>query len=84
MELSTVFVFNIDINSLIQRICGRLIHPGSGRIYHETFSPPNVMGKDDITGEDLVKRPDDTEENVRKRFQLYQEVTAPLIEYYNR
>jgi hypothetical protein len=35
----------------VERITGRLIHPSSGRSYHERFAPPKVPGKDDITGE---------------------------------
>jgi len=41
-----------------------------------------VPGKDDVTGEDLVQRADDAEETVRKRLQVYQSQTRPLVEYY--
>ena len=54
----------------------------SGRTYHILYNPPKVPGKDDVTGEDLVQRPDDREETVRKRLEVYRAQTKPLIAYY--
>jgi adenylate kinase len=48
------------------------------------FNPPKVAGKDDATGEDLIQRDDDKEETVRKRLDVYQSQTRPLVEYYSR
>ncbi len=58
------------------------MHPASGRTYHVDFNPPEVPGKDDVTGEDLVQRPDDNEETVRNRIATYHAQTKPLIDYY--
>lgn len=79
------FVVEIDVPSedIINRMSGRRIHPASGRSYHTTFNPPKVEGKDDVTGEDLVQRDDDKEETVRKRLEVYQEQTRPLVDYYS-
>jgi len=41
-----------------------------------------VPGKDDATGEDLIQRDDDREETVKKRLEVYQAQTRPLVEYY--
>ena len=54
------------------------MHPSSGRSYHEKFHPPKVPGKDDITGEDLIKRKDDTEEVLRSRLKTFYEQTKPV------
>jgi adenylate kinase len=62
---------------------GRRVHPASGRTYHITFNPPKVAGKDDVTGEALIQRDDDKEETVRKRLQVYNDQTRPLVEYYS-
>jgi adenylate kinase len=62
---------------------GRRVHPASGRTYHVTFNPPKLEGKDDVTGEDLIQRDDDKEETVRKRLQVYNDQTRPLVEYYS-
>ena len=57
--------------AIIERMSGRRVHPASGRSYLVKFNPPKVEGKDDATGEDLVQRPDDTEETVKKRLTVY-------------
>ncbi|MDD2915316.1 MAG: adenylate kinase [Gallionella sp.] len=79
------YVVEIDVadSEIIKRMSGRRVHPASGRTYHIVFNPPKLAGKDDITGEDLVQRPDDTEETVLKRLTVYHEQTKPLVEYYS-
>ena len=61
---------------------GRRVHPASGRVYHVTFNPPKVEGRDDVTGEPLVQRDDDKEETVKKRLDIYEAQTRPLVDYY--
>jgi adenylate kinase len=68
---------------LLERLTGRWTHPASGRTYHVKFNPPTVPGRDDVTGEPLIQRPDDTEATIRKRLAVYTEQTAPLIAYYD-
>lgn len=68
---------------IIKRLDGRRIHPGSGRVYHVLFNPPQQPGVDDVSGEALVQREDDREATVRKRLQVYHEQTAPLIRFYS-
>jgi len=60
------------------------VHVASGRTYHVKFNPPKTAGKDDVTGEDLIQRDDDKEETVRKRLEVYQSQTRPLVDYYSR
>ena len=67
---------------ILRRMSGRRVHPASGRTYHIEFNPPRVAGKDDLTGEPLVQRPDDNEETVKRRIAGYHEITKPLINYY--
>jgi adenylate kinase len=77
-------VIEIDVadTEIIKRMSGRRVHPGSGRTYHVEFNPPRSPGKDDVTGEDLVQRADDQEDVVRKRLEVYQSQTRPLVDYY--
>ena len=79
------YVLEIDVpfDAIIDRMSGRRVHPASGRTYHVTFNPPKVDGKDDVTGEALIQRDDDKEETVRKRLQVYNDQTRPLVEYYS-
>ena len=52
----------MDDEEIVNRLSGRRVHEGSGRIYHVKYDPPKVPGKDDETGEPLVQREDDKEE----------------------
>ena len=78
------FVVELDVadEEIIERLSGRRVHPGSGRVYHIKYNPPKQDGKDDVTGEDLVQRDDDLEETVRKRLDVYQAQTRPLVDFY--
>lgn len=78
------YVVEIEVadSEIIQRMSGRRVHLASGRTYHTVFNPPKVAGKDDLTGEDLVQRPDDVEDTVIKRLNVYHDQTRPLVDYY--
>ncbi len=79
------YVLEIDVpfDAIIDRMSGRRVHVASGRTYHVTFNPPKVAGKDDETGEDLIQREDDKEETVKKRLDVYDAQTRPLVDYYS-
>ena len=82
VKLDLVLEIDVPDSAIIDRMKGRRVHPASGRTYHVTNNPPKVEGKDDVTGEPLVQRPDDVEETVRKRLDDYHKQTEPLVEYY--
>ncbi len=84
VEIDYVVETTVDDEEIIKRLSGRRVHPASGRVYHLLFNRPEVEGKDNKTGEDLIQRDDDREETVRKRLQVYHEQTEPLIEYYSK
>lgn len=75
---------NIPDELLVERVCGRWTHPASGRSYHLKFKPPKVAGKDDVTGEPLVQRPDDNEPSLRKRLEGFHEYTTLAGAYYDK
>ena len=72
----------VDDDEIVERLSGRRVHPGSGRVYHLQHNPPQQDGVDDETGEPLVQRDDDREETVRKRLEIYHAQTSPLIDFY--
>ncbi|MBF7143180.1 MULTISPECIES: adenylate kinase [Pseudomonas] len=80
--LDYVVEINVADEEIVNRIAGRRVHENSGRVYHTVFNPPKVEGKDDVTGEALVHRADDTEETVRKRLKVYHDQTEPLVSFY--
>ena len=80
--LDAVVDFRISREEVVKRLSGRRMCPSTGHIYHILFNPPKVEGRDDETGEDLVQRPDDREEAIVHRLEVYEEQTEPLIAYY--
>jgi adenylate kinase len=84
VELDYVVEIDVDDAEIIKRLSGRRVHVGSGRTYHVHFNPPKVAGKDDVTGEDLIQRADDTEETVAKRLDVYHKQTKQLVDYYSQ
>jgi adenylate kinase len=74
--------FDVPDDVIVNRMGGRRVHPGSGRVYHVVYNPPKVEGKDDTTGEDIVVREDDKEATVRHRLGVYHKQTKPLVNYY--
>jgi adenylate kinase len=83
VKLDLVLEIDVPDAAIIERMSGRRVHIASGRTYHVRFNPPKVEGKDDATGEDLIQREDDKEETVRKRLDVYQNQTRPLVAYYS-
>lgn len=79
------YVVEIDVpdSEIIERMSGRRVHLPSGRTYHIKFNPPKQAGLDDETGEALVQRPDDHEDTVKKRLDVYHTQTEVLVGYYS-
>jgi adenylate kinase len=78
------YVIELDVSErdVMQRMSGRRVHPGSGRVYHVKFNPPRVPDTDDVTGEPLVLRSDDREDVIKVRIGAYNSRTLPIISYY--
>ncbi|PWN88149.1 ADK-domain-containing protein [Acaromyces ingoldii] len=79
-------VLHLDVpdDVVMSRILDRWIHEPSGRTYNDRFNPPKVKGHDDVTGEALVKRVDDSPETIKARLQSFRKSTQPMIDYYRR
>ena len=82
--IDAVVDFQLSRVEVVKRLSGRRLCPSTGRSYHIIYNPPKVEGKDDETGEDLIQRPDDKEDAIVHRLEVYDEQTAPLIEYYTK
>ena len=81
-SLDMVIYFKIRDEEVVKRLTGRLWAPKSGRIYHIKNRPPKRDGVCDESGEALVTRPDDTEEVIRSRLELFHKDTKPLLNHY--
>lgn len=75
-----ILYIDTPMEYIMNRIEGRLQHRGSGRIYHVVYNPPKVSGRDDITGEPLIKREDDKIELIKGRVLDFMEKTGAVIE----
>lgn len=77
----------IDVprDGLMKRLTGRRSCPVCGEIYNIHSKPPKVEGRCDAHAEaELQHRADDSEEKVRVRLETYDELTKPLLDYYER
>lgn len=82
IAIDAVVELQVPDEKIVKRMSGRRVHLASGRTYHIVYNPPKVEGKDDVTGEPLVIRPDDEENTVRARLNVYHEQTEPLVAFY--
>jgi adenylate kinase len=69
---------------LIERLAGRWTCRANGHIFHERFNPPKQVGICDFDQSPLFQRDDDKAETVKHRIDVFQNQTAPLIDYYKR
>lgn len=83
VDIDNVIEISVEDNEIIKRMSGRRVHLASGRSYHIEFNKPEQEGFDDVTGEVLIQRDDDTEETVKKRLIVYHEQTRPLVDFYS-
>ncbi|MSM41515.1 MAG: adenylate kinase [Geobacter sp.] len=81
-SIEHVISISVDNDELLGRITGRRTCKGCGKGYHIIFDAPRVAGKCDECGGELFQRDDDREETMRKRLEVYDLQTAPLIDYY--
>lgn len=81
-ELDRVVALQVDTEALVERLTGRRTCKACGRGYHVSFDPPSAEGRCDACGGELFQRDDDREETIRRRLDVYDEQTSPLISYY--
>jgi adenylate kinase len=82
MNLVLHLVTPVDI--ILSRMATRWIHAPSGRVYNIGFNDPKVAGLDDVTGEKLTQREDDSEETWRKRLAKFDETSTGLLNFYRQ
>jgi adenylate kinase len=80
-RVTATLLIEVPDDDLVRRLAGRRVCP-QGHVYHVDFNPPKRDGVCDIDGEPLEQRPDDREDTIRKRLEVFHEQTAPLIAWY--
>uniref|UniRef100_A0A6B2G8N7 GTP:AMP phosphotransferase AK3, mitochondrial (Trinotate prediction) n=1 Tax=Myxobolus squamalis TaxID=59785 RepID=A0A6B2G8N7_MYXSQ len=81
---STTLALNIEVPfpTITERLCDRVVHEPSGRIYNMKWNRPKVEGVDDVTGEPLTRRPDDSYDVVSRRLLSYEATIAPVLDLF--
>ena len=79
IEIDAAVNLHVDQALLLERLCGRRTCPSCGGTYHISTLQGNTCPE---CGSELVCRKDDNEETVTKRLAVYNDQTAPLIDYY--
>ncbi|UFQ17478.1 MULTISPECIES: adenylate kinase [Streptomyces] len=83
VKLDAVLDLEVPEDEVVKRIAGRRVcRKESSHVFHVTYSPPKQEGVCDVCGGELYQRPDDSEDTVRKRLEVYHTQTEPIIDYY--
>lgn len=83
-DLTMVVELKVDQKKIMERIESRWIHRPSGRVYNLGFNPPKTPFRDDVTGEPLEKRDDDSAKVFQERLAIFNKTVTPLREYYEK
>ena len=82
-KLDRVVELQVDEDALVDRITGRFTCAVCGAGYHDRHKTPEKEGVCDKCGStEFKRRPDDNEETVRHRMQVYRSETAPILPFY--
>ena len=84
LSLNRVLLVQVPRSVIIERLAGRRSCKNCGALAHMVFSPPQKAGVCDRCGGELYQRHDDEEETVANRLKVYENQTAPLIDYYRQ
>jgi len=82
--LDAVLDVNVPAEILVRRMVGRRVCKTCGATFHVEFNAPKVEGVCDNCGATLIQRADDTEETAVNRLTVYDNNTAPLLEFYSK
>lgn len=77
--VDAVLALEVAGEAIVKRMAGRRTDPVTGEVYHVDHNPPPAA-----IAERVVQRPDDREETIRHRLEVYEASTRPLVEHYER
>ena len=82
--LDAVLEFQLADSEIVKRLSGRRVCKSCGAIFHNLFEKPKVEGVCDSCGGQLIQRDDDKETVIQNRLDVYNQQTAPIINYYKK
>ncbi|MGA2604211.1 MAG: adenylate kinase [Verrucomicrobiia bacterium] len=84
MRLTVAILLDASEADILERVLGRQSCEKCGALYHKRFVPSRRSGVCDRCGGKLTQRADDTAETVRKRLEIYRQVTLDVVGHYER
>lgn len=69
-------------DEVLRRLSARRVCSNCGALYNLVDHPPKVPGRCDVCGGAVTQREDDTEEAIRRRLEIYESDTAPVLAWY--
>jgi adenylate kinase len=78
-RIDAVVYIDVNDDDIVRRMSGRRTDPETGVVYHQEHNPPPAE-----IAPRCIQRPDDVEETVRHRLEVYRENTAPLVDHYRQ
>ncbi len=84
MPLTVALTVDVEKGELMKRLTGRRTCKNCQQMYNIYFTPPKKDGVCDKCSGPLFQRDDDKEETIKKRLDVYDTQTAPLISYYSK
>jgi len=83
-NIDQVFYFDISYSTIINRLSARRVCTKCGAIYNLKYDPPEKADHCSKCGGKLIQRVDDQEDTIKKRVDVYNEETSPLVSYYEK
>ncbi len=83
-KIDKVVNFNLSHESILDRLAGRWTCRNCQAIYHERHLKPKIEGKCDKCGGELYQREDQQTDIIKKRLEVYEKETKPLIDFYRQ
>lgn len=84
IEIDMVLLVDVPAEAIVQRLTSRRVCSECHAVYSLAMLPAGQPDRCPKCGGQLVQRPDDTEETVRRRLDVYEEQTAPVLDFYRR
>jgi adenylate kinase len=81
-KVDRVIELSVPETILIERMSGRRVCANCGTNYNLAFQSTQLEGICDKCGGELIQRPDDMPDAIRKRLELYDDLTKPLLAFY--
>lgn len=81
-KVDRVIYLRVPVEEVVRRIAQRYVCGQCGAVYHLETSPPQELDRCDRCGQALTQRPDDQADVVRRRLEVYDRQTAPLVDFY--